>query len=245
MPGSPPGPRGHRWTRRRLPTRRSMWPPRRPLLHLVDLSQHRRLHRRVRDSQLGEESRHQPAVVDPDGERAHPDPGEDVVDHGRHLGVVTQTERASPDHVDVALVELSKASPLRSLAPVDPLDLIALEGKRQFVLVFCDVPGEGHREIETHGQIGKTVLLDRSGRLHEVDLSLRLPSRLGEKDFGAFEDRGLDLDESVALIGRGMTSAIRTALVGGGSESSEYPGRGARGDHGRGVSCRRAGPGGG
>ena len=58
-------------------------------------------------------------------------------------------QRAGADHVDVALVEFAVTAFLRPVGAPYGLDLVALEGKRQFALVLYDIARERHREVVT------------------------------------------------------------------------------------------------
>ena len=58
-------------------------------------------------------------------------------------------QRAGADHVDVALVEFAVTAFLRPVGAPYGLDLVALEGERQFALVLYDIARERHREVVT------------------------------------------------------------------------------------------------
>ncbi len=67
------------------------------------------------------------------------------------------------------------------------------------MLVLGDVARERHREIEAERKIGLLALLDRTRRLHEVNLALGLAALLREQHAGELHDRRFDRQETEAL----------------------------------------------
>nr|WP_238695100.1 hypothetical protein [Ornithinimicrobium flavum] len=126
-----------------------------PLVQLVHLAQDGGLGVRVGDAQVIVETPEQLAVVDLDGEGADGQVGEDAVDDRRRLGVVPHGELVLADDVHVALVELAEPAPLRALAAVDALHLVAAEGEGELVLVLGHVARQGDGEVEPEGELGE------------------------------------------------------------------------------------------
>jgi hypothetical protein len=183
---------------------------------------------------------HQPAIVEPDGERTDAQLGEDPFDDSRHLGVVTDRQVVSADHVDVALHELPKAAALRRLAPIDPLDLIPPERKHEVVLMFGHVAGERHGEVVAQRELWVPALLERPGGLHEVHLAFRFTTRLGEKHVGQLDDRRLDRHEAEPRIhgSDGVHHALEHHLLG--RQQLQHTGHRSRGHHysaSAGIGC--------
>ncbi len=176
------------------------------LVELVDLAQHQRLALAVGDALGLEETPHQLAVVELDGEPADTQIAEDRVDHRQDLGVEADVQRILADHVDVALVELAEAATLGTLATVDPLDLIATERERQFVLVLGHVAGQRHGQVEAQRQFrqpfggARLGLGQGASGLHEIDLAFGLAAGFGQQGFRQLEHRRFHRQEAEALV---------------------------------------------
>ena len=154
------------------------------------------------------------------------------MDDRRDLGVVAHRQRILADDVDVALVELAEAPFLRALAAVHALDLVAAERKRQLVLVLGHITGQGHGQVKAQRQFGRAALLQRAGRLHEIDLALGLAAGLGQQHLGKFEYRGFDrLEAETAVIAADdLEHVVEGALFAG--QQFQGAGRGTGLDHG-------------
>ncbi len=136
-----------------------------------------------------------------DGEGADVEFGEHGVDHGGQLRIETHAQAVLADDVDVALVELAEAPALLALAPVDALHLVAAEREREAMLVLGDVARERHGQVEAQRHLGQAIarLLERAGRLHEIDLPLGLAAGLGQQDLRHLHDGRFDREEAEAL----------------------------------------------
>ncbi len=171
------------------------------LVDLVDLAQYSKLQLALSHAQAFEEAAQQLAVVQLHLEVADAQLGEHRMDHRQDFGVVTDAQRILADHVDIALVELTEAPALRTLAAVHALHLITTEWKAQVVLVLGDIARQRHGQVEAQCKLGQPTVLgtlvggrcgigQRAGGLYEIHLALGLAAGLGQQHIGQLEHRG-------------------------------------------------------
>ena len=134
----------------------------------------------------------QHAVVQADGEIADADRPQQVVDHQGRLDVGGR--RAGADGVEVALHELAEAAGLRPFAAPHGGDVIALEGRAQFVDVLRGKTGQRHGEIEPQPDPPPAMILEL------VDLLVGLLAALAGEDFQVLQGRRVDGAEAVGAI---------------------------------------------
>ncbi len=107
-----------------------------------------------------------------------------VVNHEQRLGV--GHVRVGADRVEIALDELAVASLLRLLGPPHGRDVIPLEGRADLLQVLRGEAGQGHGQVEPHGDVAFPLV----GEAEELLVGLFAP--FSQQDFGVFERGRVD-----------------------------------------------------
>ena len=138
---------------------------------------------------MGEEGVEQSTVRDMEGVALDTEHGEGGVHHRQDLEIGFRIVDA--DDVEVALGELAESSFLRVLAPPHLVDMETFEGKGQFVQMGRHEAGEGHSQVETHGDLALAIVLEVE------DLLVGFAAAFAEQHLGVFQHRRVDGHEAV------------------------------------------------
>ena len=175
----------------------------------------------LHESEVLEHACEQTAVVDPDREALEAERADEVVDHERGLHVAHGAGR--PDRVEVALQELAVATPLGVLSAPDGADVVALEGRAEFV--------DAWRRIAQRNAIRAAPRRGRRTRSGTSGFGLR--AALAQQHLGVLERGRVDGRVAVAPVtpfavsmrrSRGISrSAGSRSLEGSGLDRSCHP----------------------
>ncbi len=179
-------------------------PVRADLVELVERDEHRPGACRL-EAAVGHHRGEHPSVVDPHREVLQAEGGqgfgggEDQLDLG--------DLRRDPEHVDVALGELSIAAVLWPFRPPHRPDLDGLEGLGQARVVVGVVADQGHGEVEAQGQVGEILgtlgALELLATLQDLEDQLFvLAAFAAQQQAEALDRGGLDAHEAVAAVHR-------------------------------------------
>ena len=90
------------------------------------------------------------ALFGGDGEITDAELFENVIDNGRHFGIVENVEVIAADDVDITLIKFAESAFLRAFATVYLAHLIALERENKIVFVECNVACKRNGKVKTH-----------------------------------------------------------------------------------------------
>ena len=108
--------------------------------------------------------------------------------------------RTRAEHVNIALIELAKASPRGTIGAPDRLNLIAFEKLRQLILILRDHARQRHREIVTQGQIGLAGLFMFAAFENFEDELIAFFAVLAHQSFDVFDGGCFQRFETVTLV---------------------------------------------